>query len=152
MINGAFVFISNDNRIYSSLNYEGFMHPIDFGTEAICRLQNVCSLSDFFAAVKGFDALHHRYCDKVSTLVYERTNQFDIEDDEEILDYTFDELLDMRINAWNSDILYIKNASRFPLSCVNTQGEHFLVEAGQVVTAYRGCFSPLTSDTFELCS
>jgi hypothetical protein len=137
MTRGTLAIISDNNKMFISIEFNGDMYLSGYGIDAIKCLENVDTEDDFEDAVRDFDAGHHRYNEKQMIL--------EIKDIKPYLDMTKN-----YFDNWFSDYVFLKNVSTEIVTVTDAGNDTIKICPDEIAVFNFGKYIDTTNVTTEL--
>lgn len=137
MTRGTLAIISDDNKMFQSIEFNGNMYLSGYGIDAIRCLETVDTEDDFEDAVREFDTDHHQYNEE--QMIWE------IKDIKPYLDMSKD-----YIDNWFSDYVFIKNVSTEIITIIDNNKDVIKIPPDEIAVFNFGKYIDTTNVTTEL--
>lgn len=140
MTRGTLAIISDDNKMFQSVEFNGDMYLSGYGIDAIKCLENVNTEDDFEDAVREFNAAHHHYNNEQMIRCIKDINPYlDMSKD------NFDNWL-----YYPSDYVFIKNVSTEIVIITDRNKKVIKVAPDEIAVFNFGRYIDTTNVTTEL--
>ena len=138
MTRGRIAIITEEKKLFTSVEFNGDMYPEGYGKEAMAILSDIENSEDFEKRICEFNNNNYGYDD--NPLVFS------------VDDVELSETLNMAenyYNYWLVDYIYIKNISEYDIEWTDKIGKKRILFPGEIAVISSGRYTGLDGDNFD---